>query len=180
MNVVVDGLMTSYQKAGQGKKLVFLHGWGDSSETFEKLIQLLGPKYEILSLDLPGFGGTQAPTEAWGAEDYAKFLKAWLVKIGVKDLYAVIGHSYGGTVAIEAIGNRVIVPKKLILLSSSGIRDVYRIRRLTLGAGAKIVKIPLKLLPASSQQKIKRQAYGAIGSDAMLLPHMQLSFKKLI
>src|SRR5580692_991804 len=99
MNVVVDGLMTNYQKAGQGKKLVFLHGWGDSSKTFAKLIQQLGPKYEVLSLDLPGFGGTETPGEAWTLDHYADFVADFLAKLGGKDVYGLIGHSFGGAVA---------------------------------------------------------------------------------
>ena len=31
MQVVIDGLLTQYNLAGEGKLVVLLHGWGDDS-----------------------------------------------------------------------------------------------------------------------------------------------------
>src|SRR5581483_4025048 len=98
MNVIVDDLMASYHKTGAGKPLVLLHGWGDSSKTFAALASELKDKYELYSLDLPGFGGSQAPPQAWGLDDYASFLESWLNKLAIKP-YAVVGHSFGAAVA---------------------------------------------------------------------------------
>lgn len=180
MNVVVSGLMTSYQKTGNGKVIILLHGWGDSSVTFSGLIDQLQNKYTIYALDLPGFGGTEPPYRAWGISDYTKFIAEWLKKIDVKDVEAFVGHSYGGACAISGVGGGILKPKKLVLLSSSGIRDVYKVRRLALKSAAKLVRVPLGVLPGRLRTRLKRKAYMAIGSDAMLLPHMELTFKRLI
>lgn len=180
MNVVVNGLMTSYQKIGNGKVIILLHGWGDSSVTFSSLTGQLQNKYTIYTLDLPGFGGTEPPYRAWGISDYAKFIAEWLKKIDVKDVEALVGHSYGGACAISGVGDEILKPNKLILLSSSGIRDVYKVRRLALKSAAKLVKVPLEMLPDGLRARLKKKAYTAIGSDAMLLPHMQQTFRRLI
>lgn len=131
MNVVVSGLMTSYQKTGKGKVVVFLPGWGDSSASFNGLAGLLRDKYQIYVLDLPGFGGTQAPPRAWGLEEYADFLEAWLKKLELKP-FALAGHSYGGAVAITAAGRKKIA-EKLILLASAGIRGRQPVRKKSAG-----------------------------------------------
>jgi pimeloyl-ACP methyl ester carboxylesterase len=178
MNVVVNGLMTSYQKTGKGKALVFLPGWGDTAKTFSALATELQGKYEIYLLDLPGFGGTQAPPRAWDLKDYADFLEAWTKKVGVKPL-ALVGHSYGGAVAIYAASQGQI-SDKLVLLASAGIRNKQPLKRKFLAAAAKGGKIPLLVLPAGRRARIKRKFYGSIGSDLMLLPHMQDTFKKII
>lgn len=153
-------------------------GWGDSSASFTGLAALLKDKYQIYVLDLPGFGGTQAPPQAWGLEDYADFLEAWIKKLDLKP-FALAGHSYGGAVAITAAGRRKIAGK-LILLASAGIRGRQPVRKKLLAAGAKAGKVPLALLPASSRQRIKARLYGSIGSDLMLLPHMEQTFRRII
>lgn len=178
MNVVVNGLMTSYQKAGKGKVVVFLPGWADTSTTFSKLVEFLDDKYTCLALDLPGFGDTQAPLQAWGLTDYADFIENWLEKIGQKNVYAIVGHSYGGSVAIMSVGN--VKPKKMVLLASAGIRRKRSARKTLLKGLAKAGKVPLRLLPPVTQKNLRQRIYRYIGSDMMLLPHMELTYKKII
>ncbi len=180
MNVVVNGLMTNYHKVGSGKVVVCLPGWGNTITSFSKLIEELQDNYTVLALDLPGFGGTQEPPTAWGLEDYANFVAAWLDKIGVKNVFAIIGHSYGGATAIYGVGKRVLKPKKLILLSSAGVRNKKSLRRKVIRAAAKTAKIPLKLLSSRQRNKLRRKTYEALGSDMLQLPHMEQTYKRII
>lgn len=160
--------------------MVFLHGWGDTAKTFSSLIEQLQDKYQILTLDLPGFGGTQPPPSAWGTQDYSLFVKSWLKKIGISKIHGVIGHSYGGAITVTALASGDIKADKLILLASAGIRNKRSLRKKTLKAAAKTAKMPLKLLPNYRQNQIKRRLYTAAGSDISLLPHMELTFKRII
>lgn len=180
MNVVVDGLMANYQKVGEGPVVVCLHGWGDSVATFSKLAENLREKYQLLILDLPGFGGTQKPTTAWGLDDYANFVAAWLKKLDVREIDAIIGHSFGGAVAIKAVSTLTLEPNKLVLLASAGVREKKSLRSGILRTGAKVAKVPLYLLPARRATKIKTFLYHKAGSDLMLLPHMRQTFIKTI
>lgn len=180
MNVVVDGLMASYQKVGKGKTLVFLHGWGDSGKTFSKLIENLQDKYTILALDLPGFGGTQVPKNAWGLEDYAQFIRAWLAKINAGETYAYVGHSYGGAAAIAGLASGTLKADKLVLLASAGVRNKYTLRKRAFWLASKAAKIPLAVLPEKHRRKLRNRVYKTAGSDMMLLPHMELTFKRII
>ena len=181
MNVVVDGLMTSYLKTGSGKRVVvMLPGWGDTSKTFSGLISELKDDYTVLAVDLPGFGGTQAPDKAWGLEDYAGFVKSWLKKIDVDQVYGLIGHSHGGATAIYGLGNGLLKADKLILLASAGIRNQKNLRKSLLTAAAKTAKLPLLVLPAAQKGRLRKKLYSTAGSDLMLLPHMEDTFKKII
>lgn len=65
MNIVVDNLLTNYTLSGKGKLVLVLHGWGDSVRGVAGLQKALSADYKVLALDLPGFGGSQAPTSAW-------------------------------------------------------------------------------------------------------------------
>lgn len=180
MNVVVNGLMTNYQKVGRGKVVVCLPGWGDTITTFSKLVAELKEKYTVLALDLPGFGGTQAPAQAWSLEDYADFTAAWLKKIKAGRPYAIIGHSYGGATAITGVGRGHLTCERLVLLASAGIRGNKNSYRKILRLAAKIVKYPSYFLPRRYRNKLRRGIYGALGSDMLLLPHMEPTFKKII
>ncbi len=180
MNVVVDGLMTNYQKVGKGKVILCLPGWADTAASFSKLAELLQDKYQLLILDLPGFGGTQLPPNAWGLVDYADFIGKWLKKIDQKHLAAIIGHSYGGAVAITALNKGDIKADKLVLLASAGVRDKRQIQKTTLKIVGMIAKAPLVLLPTRTRQKIRRTVYGKLGSDMLLLPHMEQTYKRII
>lgn len=180
MNVVVNGLMTNYQKVGRGKVVVCLPGWGDTITTFSKLVAELKEKYTVLALDLPGFGGTQAPSKAWSLEEYANFTAAWLDKIKAGRVYAIIGHSYGGATAITGVGEGHLACERLILLASAGIRGNKSLNQKTLSLVAKIAKYPTYLLPRRYRNKLRRGVYEALGSDMLLLPHMEPTFKEII
>jgi pimeloyl-ACP methyl ester carboxylesterase len=177
MNVVVDGLMTSYQKTGSGPLLVMLHGWGANSTSFLKLADNLKDNYQILAPDLPGFGGTQTPDKPWGIKDYSEFIENWMSKLNVKPL-AIIGHSFGGSIAAELAVRKGA--EKLVLLASAGVRGERPIKRKLLIGAAKAGKLPLYLLPTKRRNAIKRKLYSSIGSDAMLLPHMEQTYRKII
>lgn len=180
MNVIVNGLLASYQKIGKGKNLVFLHGWGDNSQTFDQISEILKDKYTLLLLDMPGFGGTEPPPEAWGLSDYAKFVNSWLEKIDAGQVFAVIGHSYGGSIAIVGANSAYVKPDKVVLLASGGIRNKNFVRKKALYLAAKTFKAPVRALFPKRAEKIKKGFYRKIGSDLLLVPHMRETFIKMV
>ncbi|MBI2588818.1 alpha/beta hydrolase [Candidatus Saccharibacteria bacterium] len=180
MNVVVNGLMTNYQKVGKGKTLLFLHGWGDSSETFAQLTEQLKNQYTLLLLNMPGFGGAEPPHEAWGLIDYARFVSAWLKKIDADPIYAVVGHSFGGSIVIVGVSSEQIKADKVVLLASGGIRNKNFVKKKALYLAAKTLKVPLRLLFPRKVEKIKSGFYKKIGSDLLLIPHMRQTFIKMV
>jgi pimeloyl-ACP methyl ester carboxylesterase len=175
VQVVVDGLLTNYLKTGQGKTVLLLHGWGDSSATFKQIGADLNQDYQLLIPDLPGFGGSQRPPAEWGLDEYARFVGQFLKKLDVKP-YAVVGHSNGGAIAIESIANKFIDTEKLVLLASAGIRMPKPALKLTARVG-KAVTAPL---PKRAKHKLKKRYYDAIGSEALMLPEMEPIFRKVV
>lgn len=140
----------------------------------------LSGDYTVLALDLPGFGGTQAPEQAWGLEDYSNFVSDWLKKIGVNHVYGLIGHSHGGATAIYGLGNRSLKSDKLVLLASAGIRNQKKAQKGLFLVAAKTAKLPMLLLSSSQRQKLRRRLYAATGSELTLLPHMEETFKRVV
>jgi pimeloyl-ACP methyl ester carboxylesterase len=178
--IVVDGILTSYFKEGSGPIILLLHGWGDNNLTFDKLAAALAAKYTVLIPDLPGFGQSASPSEVWDLDNYAGFLGSFLKKNNEQSLYAVIGHSNGGALAIHALSNNYLSADKLVLMASSGIRDRQKTRRLVLKGIAKTGKAATVFLPSSTRQKLRKKLYGAAGSDMFVAPHIQETFKKTV
>ncbi len=180
MQVIVDALLTRYEQDGAGKAVLLLHGWGDNADGFKALRSHLAKKYLVLALDLPGFGGSQAPPSAWGLDDYGQFVRAFLKKIGVKDLWAVIGHSNGGAIAIRATARGLLNPERVVLLAAAGIRGEYKGRNRVYRMIAKTGKIASKPLPKAVQKRLRKKMYSSIGSDMLVVEHLQETFKKVV
>lgn len=180
MQVIVNSLMTSYDKKGTGPVVLLLHGWGDNRRTFDILANDLSKYLCVLTLDLPGFGGTQAPAEAWGLDEYAEFVSVFLKKVHDTELLAIIGHSNGGAIALRGLSNSKLKADKLILLAPSGIRNVHNGRRRILRVAAKAAKVATAPMPRSVQKKFKGKAYKLIGSDLFVAEKMQATFRKIV
>ncbi len=180
MQVVVDDLLTNYQDVGKGKAVLLLHGWGDSLETWHSLQSNLAKNYRVVSVDLPGFGKTEIPKTVWGLENYADFLGKFLIKINSSNLQAVVGHSNGGAVAIKALSVGAIKADKLVLLASAGVRDKQKARKLAIKAVAKTGKAATFWLPSDQKKKLQKKLYGVVGSDMLVAPHLQETFKKTV
>lgn len=180
MNVVVNNLLTSYSLSGKGKLVLLLHGWGDSAKGLASLQKYLDKDYQVLALDLPGFGATQASKAVWDLDDYARFLQSLLTKLELPQPYAVAGHSNGGALAIRAASLKCLQPQKIVLLAASGVRTNNKTKRLVLKIIAKTGDIATIWMPERYRQALRKSLYGAAGSDMLVAPHLQDTFKKTV
>lgn len=177
MQIIVSDLLTQYKRSGQGKTLLLLHGWANSLDSLKSQTDVLSDQYEVISVDLPGFGKSQVPNTSWDLDDYAKFIKLFLEKLNIHNLYAIVGHSNGGALAIRALATNQIIAKKLVLLSASGVRNTNGIKRSAIKAVAKTGKIATFWMPKITKQKLQKKLYGTIGSDLLVVPHMKETFR---
>lgn len=180
MQIVVDGLLTHYEMRGKGKLVLLLHGWGDSIQGVKGLADKLSNQYQVLAVDLPGFGGTQAAKDVWDLDNYSEFLKKLLNKLELGQPYAVIGHSNGGALAIRAISLGQLQPEKLVLMAASGVRTNNQARRLFLKFIAKVGNVVTIWMPERYRRDLRKSLYGAAGSDLLVAPHLQDTFKKTV
>ena len=125
--LVVEQPAAHLLQRGDGSALVLLHGWGATGELFAPILDALAPGRRLIVPDLPGFGGTAAPPEAWGAGDYAAWVVALLDRLGVSRA-DVLGHSHGGRVAIAMAAEHPERVHRLVLTSSAGVRAQRTLR----------------------------------------------------
>lgn len=179
MNVVVNNLLTHYEVQGSGRAVVLLHGWGDNLKGLSGLQNSIADKFKVYSLDLPGFGTTQAPETVWDLDNFSEFVRDFLAKIEVQP-YAIIGHSNGGAMAIRGIALKQIEPQKLVLLAASGIRSNQSGKRAILKVIAKTGKVATVWMPKATRLKLRKKLYGVAGSDLLVVEHLQETFKKTV
>ena len=140
MLIKIKDININYVRYGDLKKdtLIFLHGWGQNIEMMRPIGDNFQNRFRITILDFPGFGESEEPKEAWTIDDYELMLEEFLKKVNVKKPI-VIGHSFGGRVAIRYSARNPI--SKLVLFGSPCIRIQEE-----LSLGVKILK-KLKTLP---------------------------------
>lgn len=179
MQSIVQGLVTKYERYGKGPQLLILHGWADDGRSWKVFAGQLGARYEVIVPDLPGFGGTEAPREVWGLQEYADFVAAFIAKAGLKPV-AIIGHSNGGAVAMHGIAHGMLKSSKLVLLASAGIRGEGKGRTMAWRLAAKTGKAATLPLPKAIKQRLRRRLYRAAGSDMLVAEHLQETFKRVV
>ncbi|HSH55513.1 MAG TPA: alpha/beta hydrolase [Candidatus Limnocylindrales bacterium] len=180
MQVIVDSLLVHYERTGSGKTLVILPGWADTTASWKAVAARLASHYDVVSIDMPGFGGSQQPDSAWGLDEYAQFIGRVLEKLELGSIYAVLGHSNGGAVAIRGTAQGLLNPEKLVLLASAGIRDEGANRKQLIKSFTKLGKALTAPLPKRVRRRLRQRLYTSIGSDYLVAEHMQESFKKVV
>lgn len=99
---------------------IFIHGWGDTAETWQFVIDELSDARTCIAFDLRGFGRTERPQEGYWFPDYLADLEALLDLIAPHEPVDLIGHSMGGNVATLYAGVRPQRVRRLVNLEGFG------------------------------------------------------------
>lgn len=146
--------------------IIILHGWGACASRWQKVKSLLeGKGFNVFVPDLPGFGEEPPPTLIWGLYDYAE----WVVREFKKrnwSKFILIGHSFGGSVAVKVAVNYPDQVARLILVNSAGIRISHSSLKLRVWLpivhfGHFLFNLPLL---KNRQEFIRRILYKILGS----------------
>ena len=153
MKIKVKNVLVNYIQYGEGKDILLLHGWGQNIEMMKMLGDNFSNRFRITILDFPGFGLSEEPSESWTIKDFADMLDEFVKELGIKKPI-IMGHSFGGRVAIRYSADHVV--EKIVLFGSPCVREE---RELPLSV--KILK-GIKKLPG--MDKIGEFAKNYIGS----------------
>lgn len=124
--IKVCSLNTNVEDCGSGENVVFLHGWGSDLTDFLGSAKVLSKNYRTINLDLWGFGKSDKPHSVWGIEEYAKALDEFFKKSNLKQFH-LVGHSFGGKIAIKYTFLNPQNVKSLTLVDSAGIKNRFSI-----------------------------------------------------
>jgi len=120
--IFINDLKINYKIAGEGEPLLILHGWDGSSNSWVDVQKILASRgLKVIVLDLPGFGKSSSPSFPWGVADYSELVLNFINKMGLRKV-DLLGHSFGGRIAIKFAVSHPEKLKKLILCASAGIK----------------------------------------------------------
>lgn len=158
----------AYLRRGEGKDLVFLHGYLSCKESFYPQIGYFSRHFRVTAPDFPGFGESDRIPDAWSVGDYADWLEGFFKEQGIVFPY-VIAHSFGGRVALKCLARGLI--DRAVLTGCAGIVKkrtmAYRIRV----GGYRLVK---RVSPRFAEAHFGSREYRS------LTPLMRESYKKIV
>jgi len=108
---------------GDGEPIILLHGFGSSSYSFHYLTDVLSKRYKTISIDLKGFGDSPKPDDGlYSVYDQAVLVDKFIKEHHLKNV-TLIGHSYGGGVALSlALLDKKAI-KKMVLIDSAAYKQ---------------------------------------------------------
>lgn len=139
MKIKINNININYVQYGEGKDILLLHGWGQNIKMMLPLGNQFCHKYRITILDLPGFGTSEEPTEVWNLHNYTETVAKLMIKLKISNPI-IMGHSFGGRIAIDYAANNEV--NKLVLFGSPCIRPQVNLS-LKVKVLKTLVKIPL-------------------------------------
>lgn len=119
---VVNGLEIRERVIGKGDPVLMIHGWGANLDLLQPLAQNLEAlDYRLYMLDLPGFGDSAEPSDAFTIFDYASFCVAYLDSHCLEQVH-YFGHSLGGRIGLILGSEHSHRLKSMVLSNSAGIK----------------------------------------------------------
>lgn len=89
----------AYSEGSKGEPVVLLHGFGASSDNWNRLAARLTKKYRVIAPDLPGWGqSTRTDSASYAYPQQVERLHQFLGALGLRRMH-LIGHSMGGFIA---------------------------------------------------------------------------------
>jgi pimeloyl-ACP methyl ester carboxylesterase len=105
-------------RTGTGSAVVLIHGFGSSIYTWKDVIPALAAQYEVVALDLPGFGGSGRPADL-SLDAFPRAVVGLMDRLGIERA-ALVGNSMGGAAAAIVAATAPARVSRLVLLDAAG------------------------------------------------------------
>ena len=129
-HVTIHGHDVVYRRGGTGETLLLVHGLAGSSRTWKDVMPALAQTHDVIAPDLLGHDNTARPMGDYSLGAHASGLRDLLVTLGVESA-TVVGHSFGGGVAMQVAYQHPEMCDRLVLVGSGGLgREVSWLLRL--------------------------------------------------
>jgi pimeloyl-ACP methyl ester carboxylesterase len=132
-SLTVAGCRVECLELGQGEPVVLLHSSASSSGQWRGLAEALSPRYHVVAPDLYGYGATErwAGERPFLLESEAEIVLALLERLDHRA--HLVGHSYGGAVALRAAAVRRDLFSSLTLIEPAAFHLLRGIDTVALG-----------------------------------------------
>jgi pimeloyl-ACP methyl ester carboxylesterase len=149
--IQLHGQRFTYLECGAGDRplVVLLHGLAGSSATWLPVLPLLAEHVHVVAPDLLGHGRSAKPRSGdYSIGAYASSLRDLLLALG-HDRATIVGHSFGGGVAMQFAYQFPEFTERLVLVASGGLgaEVTLALRAATLPGSTLVLKMLADLTP---------------------------------
>jgi long-chain acyl-CoA synthetase len=119
--------------------LVFLHGYGGYALQWRYQLEKLSLSNRVIAIDLRGHGLSDRPQGAYSMDVIISDIETVLYTLGINTRFYLVGHSFGGAVAIEFAAAHADRIEGLVLVATADhfkLNPLYRL----------LLKLPDKVL----------------------------------
>lgn len=160
--------------------IIILHGWGLKGSIYKNLINLFKQeRFKVFAPDLPGFGSEPLCSSSMNLDNYAEFLDNFIKKNKISKAI-LIGHSFGGRIAIKYVYKNPQKVSKLILTGVPIVRNKSFTKKIAFVfaiVGGKL----LRRFPTQIGEVFRKGLYRAIGEwDYYKAGKLKKVFKNII
>ena len=132
--VTIHGHRRAFVKVGKGPAVLLLHGLGCDHTSWDEVIEPLSRRYTVIAPDLLGHGRSDKPRADYSIGGFANGMRDLLTVLGI-DKVTVIGHSFGGGVAMQFAYQFPERTERLMLVASGGLGP-------EVSAGIRVISTP--------------------------------------
>jgi pimeloyl-ACP methyl ester carboxylesterase len=182
MQVSIDGRKIEYEILGDGRPIVFLHGWGGSIDSLYPIAKGSSQKYKAVVLSLPGFGESDLPRKDWGVYKYSEFIERFLLEINLKKQKPILfGHSFGGGIA-AVLAYKYRDEYSGVILCAPALKRFDKSQNIKKGVTGKLLNTNLYQELKKYLYPFRKLAYKLIYGNTGYLQHPSLekNFQKII
>lgn len=97
-----DNVQIYYEDKGNGKPIVFVHGWSADHSVFQIPSEYLSSKFRVITYDLRGHGASDRPEKGLTMNRFARDVEELMNYLNLKDV-TFIGWSMGTSILFEYI-----------------------------------------------------------------------------
>ena len=115
--IEVNTFRVAYERVGAGPPLVLVHGAVSDSRVWQPQLDALADEFTVVAWDAPGCGQSSDPPESFRLPEYADVLAGLIAALGLRRAH-VLGHSFGGALALELARRHPAAVATLILVGA--------------------------------------------------------------
>ena len=143
--LTIHGHRRAFVRTGSGPAVLLLHGLGADHTTWDPIIGQLARRYTVIAPDLLGHGQSAKPRADYTLGGYANGMRDLLTILGI-DKATLVGHSFGGGVAMQFAYQFPERTERLVLVGSGGLGpEVTPVIRAISTPGFELVMAPLTM-----------------------------------
>ncbi|MBI1866548.1 MAG: alpha/beta hydrolase [Candidatus Staskawiczbacteria bacterium] len=128
-NLEINYKIFEERQSVANKTLLILHGWESNSDRWQTVGQSLSENgFKVIIPDMPGFGKSETPRTPWDFKNYVSFVEEFAKNLNIENFY-LLGHSFGGAIAVKVAVNIPQKLNKLFLVACSCIRKKTTLKK---------------------------------------------------